>query len=60
MNGQSHPLRLEVHRRDDGVIAGSATVVQSIWGIKPYTGFFGALRLQDAVDVECSIRFPNA
>ena len=60
MNGQSHPLRLEVHRREDGVIAGSTSVLQSTWGIKPYTGFFGALRLRDAVDVEFSVSLPGA
>jgi hypothetical protein len=26
--------------------------VQSRWGIKPYSAFFGALKLRDAVDIE--------
>ncbi|MET8247525.1 YceI family protein [Streptomyces sp. NPDC005202] len=50
--GQTRPLRLEVRQRDDVTVAGTASVVQSRWGIKPYSGFFGALRLRDAVDVE--------
>jgi polyisoprenoid-binding protein YceI len=29
----------------------TAQVVQSQWGIKPYSAFFGALRLRDAVDI---------
>jgi polyisoprenoid-binding protein YceI len=35
-----------------GRVQCSATVVQTRWGIKPYTGFFGALKLSDEVTVE--------
>jgi polyisoprenoid-binding protein YceI len=35
-----------------GRVQGSATVVQTRWGIRPYTGFFGALKLSDEVGVE--------
>ncbi len=31
------------------------TVVQSDYGIKPYTGFLGALRVRDAVDVAVDV-----
>ncbi|MEU5523759.1 YceI family protein [Streptomyces sp. NPDC047860] len=50
--GQTRPLRLEVRQRDDGSVEGVGSVVQSRWGIKPYSGFFGALKLRDAVDIE--------
>ncbi len=53
--GQTRPLRLEVRQQDDVTVAGTASVVQSRWGIKPYSGFFGALRLRDAVDVEFTV-----
>ena len=36
----------------DGRARGSATVTQSQWGIKPYTAFFGALKLRDEVVLE--------
>jgi hypothetical protein len=29
--------------------------VQSEFGIKPYTGFFGALRVRDAVNVDADV-----
>jgi hypothetical protein len=32
-----------------------ATVMQSDHGIKPYTGFLGALRVRDAVDVAVDV-----
>jgi len=33
-------------------VQGSATIVQTRWQIRPYTGFFGALKLSDEVTVE--------
>jgi polyisoprenoid-binding protein YceI len=44
--GQVHPLRLEMAQQSN------ASVLQSRWGIKPYSGFLGALKLRDAVDIE--------
>ncbi len=35
----------------DGRVRGSVMVVQSRWGIKPYSALFGALRLSDEVGV---------
>ncbi len=57
--GESHPLQLELRRAPDGTVSGTTQVVQSTWGIKPYTGFFGALKLRDAVDVEFELRLPG-
>lgn len=57
--GQSHPLRLEARRTSEGAVLVSAQVVQTSWGIKPFTGFLGALRLRDAVDVEIELRLPG-
>ncbi|HTX62417.1 MAG TPA: YceI family protein [Acidimicrobiales bacterium] len=53
--GESHQLELAVHLTDGGTLSGRAQVVQTTWGIKPYTGFFGALKLRDAVDVELEV-----
>lgn len=38
-----------------GRARGSTTVTQSRWGIKPYTAFFGALKLADDVTVEFDV-----
>ena len=56
--GQSHPLELALRRSHDGTIVGSAQVVQTAWGVKPYTGLLGALKLRDAVDVEVELHLP--
>lgn len=49
--GRTNPVTAH-GRLDDGHLHGTATVVQTRWGIKPYTGFFGALKLRDEVEIE--------
>ena len=34
-------------------------MVQSAFGIKPYVGFFGALKLNDEVAVEFEVTLPS-
>jgi polyisoprenoid-binding protein YceI len=46
---------LEVSKTGEDKYRATASVVQSEHGIKPYTGFLGALRVRDAVDVEADI-----
>jgi polyisoprenoid-binding protein YceI len=60
LNGQSEPVRLQVSEPESGRYRGSATVVQSGLGIKPYVGFFGALKLKDEVGVEFEVTRPAA
>jgi polyisoprenoid-binding protein YceI len=51
ITGVTQPIT--VHGRiADGRVQGSSTIVQTRWGIRPYTGFFGALKLSDEVKVE--------
>jgi hypothetical protein len=54
--GRSRPLRLQVTSPGPGHFRGSATVRQTDFGITPYSGFFGALKLKDEVAVELDIR----
>lgn len=48
--GVTQPVTVE-GRVDGGRAVGSAVVVQTRWGIKPYSAFLGALRLRDEVGV---------
>jgi len=51
ITGVTQPVT--VHGRlAGGRVQGSATIAQTRWGIKPYTGFFGALKLSDEVTIE--------
>jgi polyisoprenoid-binding protein YceI len=41
----------------DGRVAGGASIVQSRWGLRPYSAFFGAPRLSDEVKVDFDVAF---
>lgn len=60
LNHQSEPVRLQLSEPEPGRYRGSATVVQTGLGIKPYVGFFGALKLKDEVGVEFEVSLPAA
>jgi hypothetical protein len=55
LNGRSQPVRLQLTSPASGRYRGTAPVVQSAFGIKPYTGFFGALKLRDEVTAEFEV-----
>jgi polyisoprenoid-binding protein YceI len=57
--GVTHPVAAQ-GRVADGRVVGGATVVQSQWGIRPYSAFFGALKLSDEVKVDFDVALtPN-
>ncbi len=60
LHGRSEPVRLQVTEPAPGRYRGSGTVVQTALGIKPYVGFFGALKLKDEVGVEFEVHLPAA
>ena len=41
-----------------GKIKGSFSVLQTRWGIKPFTAMMGTLRVADRVDVEFEVDLP--
>lgn len=55
LNGVQRPLRVRVTDAGQGRYRASASVVQSQFGIKPYSAFLGALRVRDAVEVEADV-----
>jgi len=60
LNGKAQPARLQVTEPGPGRYRGTATVQQSAFGIKPYSGFFGALKLKDEVVVEFELDLAKA
>jgi YceI-like domain len=60
INGKTQPARLQVTEPGPGRYRGTATVAQSAFGIKPYVGFFGALKLRDEVGVEFEVDLAGA
>ena len=56
--GESQPLKADLTvRRDNGQaqITATAEVIQSAFGIKPYTGMLGALKVRDLVEVRIEV-----
>jgi polyisoprenoid-binding protein YceI len=52
LNGRSQPVRLQVTNPAPGRYRGGTTIRQTDFGITPYTGFFGALKLRDEIGIE--------
>jgi polyisoprenoid-binding protein YceI len=59
MNGNSHPIDFDLTVSPEGEVSGRATVKQSDWDIKPYSGLFGTLRVKDEVEVIASASLPS-
>jgi polyisoprenoid-binding protein YceI len=55
IHGVERPLRLDVVGEDGDRYRGRATVTQSAFGIKPYSGVFGTLKVRDDVQVEFDV-----
>ncbi|HEX7160734.1 MAG TPA: YceI family protein [Trebonia sp.] len=55
MHGTTRPLRLQVTSQAPGQFRGGATVRQTDFGITPYSGFFGTLKLKNEVAVEFEV-----
>jgi polyisoprenoid-binding protein YceI len=51
MGGKSKPVEFVVSE-NGGTVSGSAKFNQSDWGIKPYSALFGALKVNDEIEVE--------
>lgn len=58
--GQSRPLQLQVSETGPGQYRATTSVAQTEFGIKPYSGFLGALKVRDAVEVEVEIDLAEA
>ncbi len=57
--GVARPVRVRVDKTGPGRYHATSSVRQSDYGIKPYTAFFGALKVRDAVDVEVDLDLPE-
>jgi polyisoprenoid-binding protein YceI len=51
MAGATRPARFELSAGGGGEVTGATELVQSEWGIKPYRGLMGALKVRDSLEV---------
>jgi hypothetical protein len=57
--GSTGPIEFDLAVAEDGRVTATVPVVQTRWGIKPYRGLMGALRVRDDVDVVVDARLPT-
>jgi polyisoprenoid-binding protein YceI len=56
--GTSRPATFELAAAADGHVRGTLPVTQSEWGIKPYRGMMGALKVRDTIEVVLDAALP--
>lgn len=57
--GRSGPVEFALRIDDDGHFAAAATVVQTAFGMKPFSALFGTLKVSDAVEVSVDGTLPK-
>ena len=58
--GATRPLAARLRLDADGRVTGTVPILQSRWGITPFRGLLGALRVRDDVEVVIDARLPAA
>ena len=56
--GTTRPASFALTAAADGRVRGTLPVTQSEWGIKPYRGMMGALRVRDTIEVVLDVPLP--
>jgi hypothetical protein len=59
IGGASRPVSAALDVDGDR-LRGTVELVQSEWGIKPYRGLMGALKVRDSLEVSLDVRLPPA
>jgi polyisoprenoid-binding protein YceI len=59
MAGNTRPISAQLSVDPDGHISDTIPLTQSDWGIKPYRGMMGALKVRDSLEVAVDARLPS-
>jgi superoxide dismutase, Fe-Mn family len=57
--GETRPIAFDLAVGEAGKLSGSVVVTQSDWGMTPYSGLFGALKVADDVEVAIDAILPS-
>jgi polyisoprenoid-binding protein YceI len=60
MAGSVRPLTAQLTVGEGGAISGTIPLAQSDWGIKPYRGLMGALKVRDQVEIVIEASLPRS
>lgn len=58
--GSTQPVSYELDISAQGRVHGTLPVTQTQFGITPYRGFMGALKVRDVVDIAIDVQLPSA
>ncbi|HWH92387.1 MAG TPA: YceI family protein [Baekduia sp.] len=58
MAGSTRPMTAQLTVADDGRVSGTIPLTQSAWGIKPYRGLMGALKVRDELEIVVDAQLP--
>jgi polyisoprenoid-binding protein YceI len=58
MAGKTRPVTAQLDVDADGRVRGTIPLTQSDWGIKPYRGLMGALKVRDSLEIVLDARLP--
>jgi hypothetical protein len=58
MAGSRRPVSAHLNVGADGHVGGTIRLVQSDWGIRPYRGLMGALKVRDELEILIDARLP--
>jgi polyisoprenoid-binding protein YceI len=58
--GSARPVTARLDVDADGRVHGTIPLAQTAWGIKPYRGLMGALKVRDEVEIVVDARLPPA
>jgi polyisoprenoid-binding protein YceI len=59
IGGSTRPLAARLDVDEQGTATGTIPLTQSAWGIKPYRGLMGALKVRDELEVAVEARLPS-
>jgi polyisoprenoid-binding protein YceI len=58
ISGSTRPITAQLDIDGEGRVSGTIPLVQSSWGIKPYRGLMGALKVRDELEIVIAARLP--
>jgi polyisoprenoid-binding protein YceI len=58
MAGNTRPITAHLDVGADGRVSGTIPLTQTDWGIKPYRGLMGALKVRDQLEIVVDARLP--
>ena len=60
MAGSARPLTAHLTVHEGGAVSGTIPLTQSAWGIRPYRGLMGALKVRDEIEVVIAARVASS